>query len=312
VTSERIETTRLPLIVRSADEGARLLAWADRDAAALRDLIRVSGGKVPEGSRLAESLESYVRAASFIASGREPTRDDVTDIKEAMRVHFVVRSVLAAHQHHVAHLEERLREIRNGEDVIIAGESGTQCKARDTMWEIVTAALCSQFGEDVALLDPPDVVFSMDGVRWSIACKMLRSASGRRQMDRVIEGAEQVEHHPDADRGVVLLNVTDALHHAPWSDPMPLPASIEMFEAAMNEAVIGLDRRDLFGRFARRPKARSFMLFGQTMLNTGDTAMLTSIASWPRGVPQIGPDQGEVALIRALNDAAITLMERPS
>lgn len=41
-----------------------------------------------------------------------------------------------------------------------------------------------------------------------------------------------------------------------------------MFVAAMNETVMSLDRRDLFERFVNRPKARTFMLFGQTMINT--------------------------------------------
>jgi hypothetical protein len=43
--------------------------------------------------------------------------------------------------------------------------------------------------------------------------------------------------------------------------------------------VVGLDESNLFERFGRRPKARSVMLFGQTMLDTGDRAMLTSIAA---------------------------------
>ncbi|HEU4728265.1 MAG TPA: hypothetical protein VFT22_10260 [Kofleriaceae bacterium] len=306
--SDRIETTRLPFTVRSADQATNLFAGAHDEATEFRNLIEASGGCVPARSPLAHSLDGYVRAAAFISSGREPTTDDATDMKDAIRVRFVVRAVMAAYRHQVPHLDERLREIR-GEDVIISGECGAQSKARDTMWEIVTAGLCTRFASQVVLIDPPDVTCNINGTRWSVACKMLRSPSGRQQMKRVVEGAKQVERHPDADRGIVLVNVTDAVFHVPWSSPMNMNVSIPMFEAAMSETVRGLDRRDLFDGLARRPKVRTFMLFGQTMLDTGDTAMLATIASWPRSLQQASPDQGEAALLQAVNDAARALLE---
>ncbi len=79
----------------------------------------------------------------------------------------------------------------------------------------------------------------------------------------------------------------------------------------MSTAVLGLDRPGLFARLARLPKSRSFMLFGQTLLNTGECLVLTTIASWPRGISQNGPDQGELALIGAFNAAARSLLGQP-
>lgn len=304
--SARIEATRMPFGAYCADDGAKLFAHADEEVRAFRDVIHASGGRVPARSPLAKSLGMYVRAATFLSAGHEPTGEDASDVMEAMRVRFVVQAVLAAERHNVQHLDERLREI-GGEDVIISGESGAQSKARDTMWEIVTAGLCTQFAKAVAMPDPPDVVCDFEGTRWGVECKMLRSSSGRRQMDRVVKGADQIERHQDSERGVVLLNVTDAIFHAPWSEPMEAMVARTMFELAVGEAVAGLDRRDLFRRFAERPKVRTFMLFAQTMLNTGDTAILTTSAAWPRDIPEAGHDEGEKKLLLAFNDAAYAL-----
>lgn len=306
--ADRIQQTRLPLITRSTDEAGRMLAGAEREVGEFRRLIESCGGKVPSASPLMRSLDQYVSAARFLASGQAATPSQVSDIKEALRVQFVVRAALAAAAHPVRRLEEKLGHIR-GEDVIIAGECGEQSAARDAMWEIVTAGLCSEFGLDVAMLetddDPsPDVGCTVDGVRWCIECKMLRTTDAQQQRNRLIKAAKQVQSYSDAERGLVFVNLTDALHHAPWCDPMPKSESLELFVGAMNEAVLRLDRRDLFERFANRPKARSFMLFGQTMLDTGEGIEFTTIASWPRDLPASGADQGERALLLAFNQAA--------
>jgi hypothetical protein len=227
----------------------------------------------------------------------------VSDVKEAVRVQFVVRATLAAAGRSVGRLEEKLGQIR-GEDVIIAGECGEQSAARDAMWEIVTAGLCSEFAHEVAMLAEdddvsPDVGCTVDGVRWGIECKMLRTADAQQQRNRLIKAATQVQGYGGVERGLVFVNLTDALFHAPWSDPMPKAESIDLFVGAMNEAVLRLDRPDLFARLGNRPKARSFMLFGQTMLHTGTQIEFTTIATWPRGLPTGGPDQGERALLLA-------------
>lgn len=309
--SDRIHHTRLPLISRSMEDAARAWAAAEQEAAEFRQLIVSSGGKVPADSPLQRSLDQYVRAARFLASGSAATLDDESNVKEAMRVRFVVRAVLAAAAHPVRRLDEKLKVI-GGEDVIVSGESGAPSPARDTMWEVVTAGLCAEFARDVAMLETeddqsPDVGCTVDEVRWCIECKMLRTSDPNRQRDRVIDGAKQVQACEDAERGLVFVNLTDALHHTPWSEPMPLSRSQDMFVDAMNEMVLGLDRRPTFDRLGKRPKARAFMLFAQTMLDTGEGVMFTTIATWPRGLPSGGPDQGEEALLAGFNVAARAL-----
>lgn len=309
--SDRIHQTRLPLITRSLEEAARVCATAEQEIAEFSRLILSSGGNVPRDSPLRRSLDQYVSAARFLASRAAASDDDVSNVKEAMRVQFVVRAVLAAAAHPVRRLDEKLSRIA-GEDVIVSGESAAPSSARDTMWEIVTAGLCAEFARDVAMLEAegdqsPDVGCTLDGVRWCIECKMLRTSDPNRQRDRVIDGAKQVQACDDAERGLVFVNLTDALHHLPWSDPMPLSRSRELFVDAMNEMVLGLDRRPTFDRLGKRPKARSFMLFGQTMLDTGEGVMFTTIATWPRGLPAGGSDQGEAALLAGFNVAARAL-----
>lgn len=221
--TERIHQTRLPTISRSREVAAQMLSGAEREVAEFRRLVASSGGKIPPRSPLMLSLEQYISASRFLASDRHPTPSDVSDLEEAQRVQFVVRSTLAAAGHPVQGLDAKLRKI-SGEDVIIAGACREQSTARDTMWEIVTAGLCSKFGHEVAMLETaddssPDVGCTFAGARWCIECKMLRTQDAQQQRNRLVKAAKQIQGYAEAERGVVFANLTDTLFHAPWSQP---------------------------------------------------------------------------------------------
>lgn len=121
---------------------------------------------------------------------------------------------------------------------------------RDLQTELLTAATCVRAEmAEVALQEPPDVQTTLDGKRWGIAVKRLKSA--KRLDDNMRDAAKQVER--SGLPGVILLDISLAFNGE--SIPLFAPSAAE-FEAAqenrlqeiirMNERVI-LDRAQAKG-----------------------------------------------------------------
>jgi len=285
----------------SPELAAERFRSAATDCDQLRRTIQSAGGRVPSGSRLDRSLLDYERTAVALAEHREL---DTRQLAEALRVRFVVNAALAAVRARVSGLGKALRFI-HGEDVIIAGESGSPGKARNTMWEIVVAGLCARFAQNVELLDPPDLACTFNNERWAVECKMLTSRERDQHEKKIIEGAKQIQDYPHADRGLVLLNVTDVLSHGPWRDPGPFLHSQMSFVESVQSVGLALEREEFFGRLGSRDKVRSFVLFAQASLDDGEKLLLLTSALWPKG--HAGPDAGEKDFIDAINASGRTL-----
>jgi hypothetical protein len=87
---------------------------------------------------------------------------------------------------------------------------------RDHMWEILNAAVYSQFASDVQLNHfgaGVDLKGTFCRSQWGIECKVLYAAKAERRIDRIIEGVKQLECDPSVSKGVVAVNVTDCIDH---------------------------------------------------------------------------------------------------
>jgi hypothetical protein len=94
-----------------------------------------------------------------------------------------------------------------------------QTPDRDHVWEFLNAAVCSEFAVDVAVnqLDAGvDVSGGLRGGRWGVECKVVYTGNIQRRIDRIIDGAKQIEADQTVDKGVVAVNVTNLVDHGPF------------------------------------------------------------------------------------------------
>jgi hypothetical protein len=90
---------------------------------------------------------------------------------------------------------------------------------RDLTWEIFNACIYAQFAERVLLnsnQDGVDLHGDFGSVSWGLECKALYSTNAQRRGDRIIEGVKQLEADTSVRKGIVAVNVTDCLDHAPF------------------------------------------------------------------------------------------------
>lgn len=97
--------------------------------------------------------------------------------------------------------------------------SGGGDQATNKLFELFAASLAMQCGTNVTLDDPhastgdnPDVLATLGGRRWGIACKVLHSLHPEGFIRHLEKGLEQIDNSP-ADIGVVLFNLKNVLPH---------------------------------------------------------------------------------------------------
>jgi hypothetical protein len=92
--------------------------------------------------------------------------------------------------------------------------------AANKITELLVAALVMRFARAVELDPPqgragganPDILSTVDGMRWGFACKTMTSPNPKTMFDRICDGVDQIEVSP-AQRGVVIVNVKNIVDH---------------------------------------------------------------------------------------------------
>jgi len=101
--------------------------------------------------------------------------------------------------------------------------------ATNKIFELLMALSLLQVGTDLDLEHPqanpgpgnPDVLIDLDGMRWSLACKVLNARNIKTYFDRVDDGIRQIEKASTASRGFVVVNLKNVLHYdALWPPPI--------------------------------------------------------------------------------------------
>jgi hypothetical protein len=87
------------------------------------------------------------------------------------------------------------------------------------LFEMLVGLSCVQFSDDVVLDDPelaqgdnPDVLFSSEGIKWGIACKVVNGQSPLTMFERIDDGVRQIEASA-ASKGFVLLCLKNIIDH---------------------------------------------------------------------------------------------------
>jgi hypothetical protein len=87
------------------------------------------------------------------------------------------------------------------------------------IFELLFAFLCMEIGQDIQLDSPanskgdnPDIIVTINGLRWGFACKVPFGHSAKSIYDNICKGIDQIEASP-AEIGCVVLNFRNLIDH---------------------------------------------------------------------------------------------------
>lgn len=93
--------------------------------------------------------------------------------------------------------------------------------ASNKLFELLVACWALRAGQDVSVESPrssgggshPDVIVTLEGERWGLACKVPASDNPKSIADLIESGARQLIATPGISRGLVVLNLRSTLNH---------------------------------------------------------------------------------------------------
>jgi hypothetical protein len=219
---------------------------AEKSALELEALLAVHGIRIQPGG----SLEQDVLAVLHLVSQKrarlaDPTKEDIRPAYRTLIGVHEFASLLLSVQHNPQFtvLLPHLRLLNEGRALQNTPSSGTD-QAANKLFELYMAAVAIQCGEQVALDDPhssrgdnPDILVTIRGQRWGIACKVLHGKTPQGFLDNLAKGLDQIDRS-SAQIGVVAFNFKNIMEHdriwplapidgiagnpltaASWSDP---------------------------------------------------------------------------------------------
>ena len=94
---------------------------------------------------------------------------------------------------------------------VTTSPDGASSSSRAKAWELLLANLVSTIAKDVRP-EEPDVVCTFEGRRTGLAAKMLYSRAATKQLERIREGARQLENS-NVEEGYVAVNLVELFPH---------------------------------------------------------------------------------------------------
>ena len=194
---------------------------AERSALELEILLGSHGIRIRPGSPLEHDVLQTLHLVSQKRAGRvDPTTEDIRLTYRALVGVHELATLLLTVQHNpqfsalLPHLE-----LLNEGHVLQNSPSTARDQAANKLFELYVAAVAMQCGHDIALDDPhasrgnnPDILVTIGGTRWGIACKVLHSSSPQGFVDNLTKGLDQIDRSA-AEVGVVAFNLKNILSH---------------------------------------------------------------------------------------------------
>lgn len=193
---------------------------AEHAALELETLLRRHAIVIEPGSAM-ESHVLHVMKHIYDKSECRPSRSD--DVRSTYRtlvgLHELANAVLAVqHTPSFDALLPHLRMLSRGSALQNIPSSPTD-QVTNKLFELFAASLTMQCGSDVLLDDPesskgdnPDVIATLCGRRWGIACKVIHGLNPEGFVGHLIKGIDQIEKS-EAEVGAVLVNLKNVLPH---------------------------------------------------------------------------------------------------
>src|SRR5450755_1486891 len=216
-------------------------------------------------------LEAY-RAASL--------RQDVVKYRNAadlvehqLRVRgtdFITKALHRAEGRGWNEWHSRIDHLISGVPNLIAPSPGSL--SRNLSWETLLGAVCANFCEDVSFGEP-DVLAEFQGKRIGLAAKVLYSANPTKQLERIVEGAQQGE---DSGAGeiYVICNITQLIPHAELFETMHRSgvrsprAVMECVDGSLGDFQARHNSERWVARLRERKALRAVILFAPMMVPT--------------------------------------------
>ena len=199
-------------------------AQAEVDADRFEEVLTKHGVAIPEDSELRAGCLA-IRALRTRREMAERYQDDLAGLRSALQMalgtQHLIRLVLRRAEHpEFGALVPHLRLLTNGSAATTVKADVTDRNAAK-IFELTVALAALSEGRDLCLDDPqhskggnPDVLVRLgrDDRLWGLACKVMSSESPLTLLQRIEEGAAQIERSP-ADVGVVVLSMKNILPH---------------------------------------------------------------------------------------------------
>jgi hypothetical protein len=196
---------------RIADAGIDLLgasmAW-------FRDGLKSRGLNLNPGSELGKAL-SLLEEVRMKARGGEMARHTRPEAAQALHLKasgadFLTKALHRGSAFGLEGFDSHWKGLCSG-DPVLTGPSATST-ARNKSWELLLASLVAPFGSQISN-DEPDVVFRFNGRSVGLAAKVLYSSEPNQHLERIAEGARQIDCS-NVDEGFVVANLVEQFPHA--------------------------------------------------------------------------------------------------
>jgi len=151
--------------------------------------------------RPGSSLSQFLRQAETLA--REwgtGTASSIEVLRDTAHVNLLAQSVLALRSDPA--VTEPLRRMASN---IMMPDNRRQSQGKDALWEIVLLAHLREVGMEARFEDPPDIVATLDGADYPIACKKVWTEKGVK--GHIRKAGEQLRRFGNG--GIIALNLDD-------------------------------------------------------------------------------------------------------
>lgn len=263
---------------------------AAETAVKLEDLLKRHGIRVRPGSILENDLLNVLRAVERKRDGDlNPGTEDIRPLYRTMiGVHELATLLLSVQdQPQFASLIPHLSLMNEGAVLQNTRSLGTD-QASNKLFELYIGAAVLKCGKDLALDDPshskgdnPDVMITIAGQRWGIACKVLHGSSSEGFISNLEKGLDQIERSA-ADVGIVAFSLKNIIRHdeiwplapldgiagqplapAAWSDfRAPFELLVGQMTAIGLDLVSYLPKGYLSQRLSKSKSLPAFLLWG--------------------------------------------------
>lgn len=303
---------------------------AEESAFRLEALLRQHGVTIQPGSALEEAVLTVMQVSEYKKAGTAPT--SVGEFKKQYRTligcHELSSMILAVGEDsQFPALLPHLALLNQGQPLQNIPANGRD-EAANKVFELYMGAVAMQCGTEVTLDDPsrsqgdnPDVLFTRDGKRWGIACKVLHGKSAEGFITNLKKGLSQIDASP-ADTGVVAFNLKNVLRHdefwpeteddaleggmtlpAAWSDPAtPFHLLVRQLQQVGVELESHLPANYIPQLFAGHRSVPGYLLWGATasavIIDGRPTASSVRALNYQHAAP---PDARTERVLECLN-----------
>jgi hypothetical protein len=183
------------------------MAWF-RGGLQSRGLSLNSGSELGKALSLLEYVRLKARAGATARYAR-PEDAQAFHLK-ASGADFLTKALHRGYGFGLEGFDSHWKGLCSGNPVLTGPSANSN--ARNKSWELLLASLVAPFASQVRG-DEPDVVFGFNGRSVGVAAKVLYSSEPKKHLERIAEGARQIDCS-NVDEGFVVVNLVEQFPHA--------------------------------------------------------------------------------------------------